>query len=153
MHLQFQPSKSYSPLPPVIAQSSSRTRLECAHLYIVEDDLAVRSALRMLALSYGWGADTYADGADFLRAELDETRGCVVLDLSMPGITGEEVLQQLRARGSRLPVLVITGDGTPARCERVIRSGAHAVLQKPFGDRAFYEAVCQCWCSAPGSAT
>lgn len=115
------------------------------HLYIVEDDTAVRSALCMLAGSYGWSALAFAGGREFLQALVNEHSACLVLDLNMPKMDGEEVLRHLRARGSHLPVLVVSGDAPAARCERLLRAGAQEVLLKPFSDLAFYQAVQACW--------
>ena len=113
-------------------------------VYVVDDDPAVRSAVQLLARSCGWRTQGFGSGSDFLGAPVGETGSCLVLDLNMPEMDGEEVLRRLRARGSRLPVLVITGDRQGARLDRVRRLGASDVLQKPFGDDAFQQAVQRC---------
>ena len=110
-------------------------------LYIVDDDPAVRSALQLLTHCCGWRARSFDSGAAFLDAQLDDCAACVLLDLNMPHMDGEEVLRQLAARGSQLPVVVITGDRQGARLDRVRRLGARDVLEKPFGEHAFMRAV------------
>ena len=113
-------------------------------VYIVEDDAAVRSALQLLARSCGWETRAFARGEDFLQTPPANGPACLVLDLNMPGLDGESVLRLLKARGSRLPVLVVTGDRQGPRLERVRQLGARAVLLKPFGDQAFELAVQNC---------
>lgn len=141
------PTSVPSAADPLLADASSVPGV----VYIVEDDPAVRSAVKLLARCCGWQAQAWASGAEFLDAAPDEHGGCcLVLDLSMPGMDGEEVLRRLRARGSRLPVLVITGDRQGARLDRVRRLGALEVLPKPFGDDAFQQAVQRCLIRAPG---
>lgn len=122
-------------------------------VYIVDDDPAVRSALQLLARCCGWRSRSFESGRDFLTQASDESKGCLVLDLNMPQMDGEEVLRQLRARGSQLPVLVITGDRQGARLERVRRLGAQDVLQKPFGEEAFQNAVQRCLDRPPTDST
>lgn len=118
-------------------------------VYLVEDDAAVRNALALLVRSFGWRVDAFANGEQFLTQAPRPWQACVVLDLLMPGLDGEAVLQLLRARGSPLPVLVITGDRDGPRLERLRRSGVAGVLLKPFGAAAFQEAVGACLNLAP----
>ncbi|MDB5971346.1 MAG: two component transcriptional regulator, LuxR family [Hydrocarboniphaga sp.] len=124
--------------------ADARTLPAAVTVYIVEDDPAVRSALQLLVRSHGWKPAAFASGLQFLARAPIEERACLVLDLNMPEIDGEEVLRRLRAGGSRLPVLVITGDREGPRLERLMRGGAHSVLLKPFGDAAFQAAVEDC---------
>lgn len=124
-------------------------------VYVLDDDPAVCSALQLLARVCGWRARGFESGPDFLSSNIDPTSGCLVLDLNMPQMDGEEVLRRLRQSGSRLPVIVITGDGQGARLERMRRLGAQEVLQKPFSDHLFQEAVQRCLAAptAAGHAT
>lgn len=113
-------------------------------IYVLDDDPAVRSALQLLARVCGWRARGFESGPDFLSSNIDPSSGCLVLDLNMPQMDGEEVLRRLRQSGSRMPVIVITGDGQGPRLERMRRLGAQEILQKPFSDHVFQEAVQRC---------
>lgn len=117
---------------------------EHATVYIVDDDVAVCAALRVLVYSLGWNARSYSSGLRFLDDAPRQHNACLLLDLNMPDIDGEEVLRRLRALGSRLPVLLITGDREGPRLQRVLRSGAQGVLLKPFGDAELSDAVQAC---------
>ena len=80
-------------------------------IHVVDDDEAVRRSLAALLVSRGYGVMPFASGEQFL-AEADLSRhGCVVLDLRMDGLSGLQVLQALRARGSPLGVLFLSGHG------------------------------------------
>lgn len=115
-------------------------------LHIVDDDAAVRSALKLLARVHGWQPRAYESGVEFLNGDLPAgPDACVVLDLNMPVLDGEEVLRRLRASGSTVPVLVISGDREASRMQRMLGNGAQGMLTKPFGDEAFYGAVEACF--------
>jgi len=114
-------------------------------LYIVEDDEAVRSALSLIARCEGWSASAFTNGVEFLEAHIDERGAVLVLDINLPVINGMEVLRRLRARGSRLPVLAVTGDRLSADLDSALAAGAQGVLYKPFDLDTFVQAVRDCW--------
>jgi FixJ family two-component response regulator len=103
-------------------------------IFIVDDDEAVRTALRMLVLSFGWNAVVYASGQVFLDAVAALHPDCVLLDLNMPGMNGAEVQEALLARGIEVPVIAITGHKDPHLVARVRAAGACDLLNKPFDD-------------------
>jgi two-component system response regulator FixJ len=113
-------------------------------VYIVDDDADVRGAIQLLVRSCGWRARGFESGQAFLAASLADRDACLILDLNMPQMDGEDVLRELRQRGSSLPTVVITGDRHGTRLDRVRRLGARDVLQKPFTDNAFQAAVEAC---------
>jgi FixJ family two-component response regulator len=100
-------------------------------VHVIDDDEAVRDSMRALLESSGIAVCDYASARDFLVHLPASPKGCVLLDLHMPGMTGLELLDLLRAQGSKLPVIVISGRSDPLLKERVIRSGAQALLDKP----------------------
>jgi FixJ family two-component response regulator len=103
-------------------------------IHIVDDDEAVRRSLAALLASRGYGVMPFASGEQFL-AEADlSLHGCVVLDLRMDGLSGLQVLQALRERGSPLAVLFLSGHGDLASAVQAMRDGAHDWLQKPCAD-------------------
>ncbi|MBL6750504.1 MAG: response regulator [Nevskia sp.] len=102
---------------------------------IVDDDDAVRAATGMLVASFGWRARTFGSATAFLdELAPGDAPDCLLLDLNMPGMNGAELLRVLEARGSTLPVIVITGNSESALAEIARRAGARAVLDKPVCD-------------------
>ena len=103
--------------------------------FVVDDDEAVRSSLRMLLKSLGIPAVTHGSAAEFL-AEYDlEQPGCLILDVRMPGISGLELQDELNRRGAIIPVIFITGHGDVPMAVEAMQHGAVDFLEKPFSDK------------------
>lgn len=116
---------------------ASRTRV----VYVVDDDEAVRDSLNLLLESYGMNVKGFGSATDFLSSPYDEHRGCLVLDVHMPGMNGLELLDVLKGRRSQLPVILITGRGDTALRERAKQAGAFAVFDKPVDGDALLDAI------------
>jgi two-component system response regulator FixJ len=101
-------------------------------IFIVDDDSATRDSLRQLLEAEGFDAQEFAGGGPFLDAVAPVPGDCLILDLNMPGMSGLEVLGELRRRGDKLPVLIVTAVADPAICARALADGAFAVIEKPF---------------------
>ena len=108
---------------------------------VVDDEEAVRKALRRLLQSAGLAVETFGDGAGFLASLATRRPDCVVLDLHMPDVTGFDVLLRLAEAGASVPVVVITGHHSPDAEEHVLRSGAAACLRKPINDRLLLDSI------------
>jgi len=111
------------------------------YVAIVDDEEPVRKALKRLLRASGLEADTYASGQDFLQASLVRMPDCVVLDLHMPGMSGLQVLQELRSAKKSLPAVVITAYDEPATREQCLAAGAAAYLRKPLDERLLLNAI------------
>lgn len=100
---------------------------------IVDDDEAVRDSLCLLLESGGLATRSYVSADAFLQAG-EQDMACLILDLHMPGISGLELLRQLRRQGLSQPVIVVSGR-RDARLDAEIQSaGATDLLSKPFDD-------------------
>jgi len=104
-------------------------------IFIVDDDQATRDSLRLLLEADGFEAREFANGRTFLDGEHPADGDCLILDLTMPGMHGFEVLAELRRRGDSLPVIIVTAHADPATRSRAAAGGALGVVEKPH--RAF----------------
>jgi two-component system, LuxR family, response regulator FixJ len=110
-------------------------------VYIVDDDDAVRSSLRLLMKSVGLQAQTAASAQDFLASFNADNPGCLVLDVRMPGMSGLELQQHLNLRGAMIPVIFITGHGDIPMAVEAMQHGAFDFLPKPFRDQDLIDRV------------
>jgi FixJ family two-component response regulator len=105
-----------------------------SRVYIVDDDNAVRNALRMLFRTAALEAETFSSADAFLEdADLTQ-RCCVLLDIRMPGMTGTALHDELLRRGVRVPIIFITGHGDIPMAVDAMRKGAFDFIEKPFDD-------------------
>jgi FixJ family two-component response regulator len=112
-----------------------------ATVFIVDDNPAVRDAIRWLVQQVGLNAKTYASAQEFLAAFRSDMRGCLVLDIRMPGLSGIELQEKLAQNGVHLPVIIVTGHGDVPITVRAMKAGAFEFLQKPFNDQALLDAI------------
>ena len=101
-------------------------------VFIVDDDPSVRDALSLLLSLRGYATATFASAEDFLAALKTTWRGCVVLDIRMPGLSGLELQRQLLANKPRLPVIVMTAHGDVAAARQAFLADAVDFIEKPF---------------------
>jgi len=114
---------------------------ELPTVFIVDDDEAVRNALRLLLKSIGLAARSFASAQEFMAAYQPSQPGCLILDIRMPGMSGLELQQQLNLRGATIPVLFITGHGDIPMAVEAMQHGAFDFLQKPFRDQDLLDRV------------
>jgi two-component system response regulator FixJ len=110
-------------------------------VFIVDDDAAVRRGLSFLLQTAGLGVETFASAAAFLEDYQPHRRGCLLLDIRMPRMTGLELQQVLNARGWRIPTIFITGHGTVPMAIAAMKAGAFDFIEKPLRDEALLESV------------
>ncbi|MGA9395649.1 MAG: response regulator [Azonexus sp.] len=102
--------------------------------HLVDDDDAIRDALAWLLKSRNLPSAGYASAENFLAAWTPELAGCVILDMRMPGISGLDCFDALRERGSKLPVIFLTGHGDVPLAVATLKNGAYDFFEKPFND-------------------
>ncbi len=110
-------------------------------IYIVDDDEAVRDALGLLLNFRGFRTRCFPSGEACLAAWSPDWRGCMLLDLRMDGMDGLVLQQALAARGSRVPVVFLTGHGDIAHARAALKGGAVDFLEKPYTESALLDAV------------
>jgi FixJ family two-component response regulator len=103
-------------------------------VYIVDDDNAVRNALRMLFRTAAIEAEAFSSADAFLEDADLTRRCCVLLDIRMPGMTGTALHDELLRRGVRVPIIFITGHGDIPMAVEAMRKGAFDFIEKPFDD-------------------
>ena len=99
---------------------------------IVDDDEALREAMRSLVRSLGYGVSTFGSAEEFLKSEQVSDISCLITDLQMPGLSGLDLQDLLIARGHRFPIIFITGYPNETARARAMRAGAIGFLSKPF---------------------
>ncbi|HEY8067295.1 MAG TPA: response regulator FixJ [Burkholderiales bacterium] len=109
-------------------------------VHVIDDDEDVRESLAFLLESAGFAVETYDSGTRFLESGAHES-GCVVTDVRMPGLDGLELAVRLKARGSPLPVIVITGHADVPLAVEAMRSGVQDFIEKPFDDVTLITAI------------
>jgi two-component system response regulator FixJ len=110
-------------------------------VYIVDDDKAIREALQSLLEDAGFTVQAFADGPSFLAACGNDCAGCVVLDLSMPGMNGHEVQNALKERGVHIPLVFLSGQGHIPSAVKAVQGGAVDFLEKPVQGNALLDRV------------
>jgi RNA polymerase sigma factor (sigma-70 family) len=110
-------------------------------VYVVDDDPGVRDSLALMLGLTGHRVALFADAESLLAAWRPEWAGCVVADLRLPGRSGVELQAELRARGSRLPFVIITAHGDVPTARQAFQAQAVDFLEKPFDDEQLRSAI------------
>jgi FixJ family two-component response regulator len=101
-------------------------------VFLVDDDQAIRDAVGLLLRAGGLAVETFASATDFLESGAVGRPGCLILDVRMPGMSGLDLQQRLRAQGRRIPLIFMTGHGDVPMAIRAMKAGAFDFIQKPF---------------------
>ncbi len=112
-------------------------------VFVVDDDDAVRSSLRLLLKSVGQQAEAFSSAQAFLDAFDPDRPGCLVLDIRMPGMSGLELQQKLNAMHAITPIVFITGHGDVPMAVEAMQNGAVDFIQKPFRDQDLLDRINQ----------
>jgi two-component system response regulator FixJ len=99
---------------------------------VIEDDDGIRKAIQRLLDAAGFQSLSYTSAEALLASHSDQSAACLVSDLKLSGISGLDLLATLRARGQRMPLVLITAHDVPGLREEAARRGAAAFLAKPF---------------------
>ncbi len=110
------------------------------YVAVVDDEEQVRKALKRLLMASGFEVESYASGKEFLATK-HPPPDCVVLDLHMPGMSGLQVLEELRAARRPLPTVIITAHDTVETRAQCLAAGASAYLRKPLDERVLLNSI------------
>ena len=110
-------------------------------VFVVDDEPAIRDSLALLLRSVGLPTRTFDSAQAFLDAFQPIPNACLLADVRMPGMSGLELQEQLRARGLKVPVIVLTGHGDIAMAVRAMKAGAADFIEKPYNDQVLIDSV------------
>ncbi len=102
-------------------------------IYVVDDDDQVREAICVVLEDDGRRVESYPSCEAFLRAFQSDDSACLLIDAYLPGMSGLELIQKLRADGNNLPAIMITGDSDVTMAVQAMKSGASDFIEKPIG--------------------
>jgi Response regulator len=125
----------------VVQDYQAKSAIERPLLSVVDDDESVRESLPDLLREFGFAARAFSSAREFLSSDyVDETR-CLILDVAMPGMSGLDLLQELKHRGKEIPIIFITGQKDEDIRKQAFTQGAVKFLYKPFSDNVLLDAV------------
>jgi two-component system response regulator FixJ len=110
-------------------------------VYVIDDDSIISRSLEILLRGEGFETQIYASAEKFLATVNAKTRGCVVTDQQLPGLSGLDLMVALRERGVTLPVIVITGHANLPLAVEAMKKGASDFIQKPYSAGALLSAI------------
>lgn len=101
-------------------------------IYVVDDDEAMRDSMTWLLEGEGYTVACFESAEAFLKARHNRMRGCIVLDVRMPEMSGLELHEKLDGMGSQLPIIFVTGHGDVPMAVAALQRGACDFIEKPF---------------------
>lgn len=110
-------------------------------VFVVDDDPLMRASLHGLLKSAGLRAESFGTAEQFLKKGRWDGPSCLILDVSLPGISGLDFQAQLRNAGIHIPIIFVTGHGDIPMTVKAMKLGAMEFLTKPFNDQDLLDAV------------
>jgi FixJ family two-component response regulator len=109
-------------------------------VFVVDDDVSVRESLELSIRAAGWQPETFASAMEFQSRPRSTVPSCLVLDVTLPGLSGLELQQQLAER-TDMPIIFITGHGDVPMTVQAMKAGAVEFLTKPFTNDVLLDAI------------
>ena len=119
------------------------TDTDVAMVFVVDDDPQVRASIQGLLKSAGLRSECFETAEQFLQRQPPGGPSCLIVDVSLPGISGLDFQQQLKKAGLQIPIVFITAHGDIPMTVKAMKSGAVEFLTKPFEDKDLLGAVQQ----------
>ena len=110
-------------------------------IYVVDDDVSVCRALKLLLKAHGFKVETFPCAKDFLNIKHSKVLSCLVLDIQMPDINGFALQKAMADRQLAIPIVFITGHGDIPMSEKGMKAGAVDFLPKPFSKKKLLNAI------------
>lgn len=110
-------------------------------VFVVDDDISVRESLELLIRCEGWQPETFGSAQEFLTRPRALVPSCLVLDFSLPGLTGLELQKRIAVERTEMPIIFITGHGDVPMTVQAMKAGAVELLTKPFNDDVLLTAI------------
>ena len=144
-------SSGYRVFSPLLRKDAfARRRVTRRVVHVVDDDDAMRDSLVfILEVDGTYVAEPHVSGVAFLDRLDDLAEGCVLLDIQMPGLDGMAVQQNLNARGSGMPVIMLTGFAEVGQAVQAMKAGARDFIEKPFDPVMLLAAIAAVWTPKP----
>jgi FixJ family two-component response regulator len=108
---------------------------------VVDDDESLRESLEGLLKALGYAVEVFSSAESFLGSDALAKTKCLILDVSMPGMSGPELQRELMSRGEPIPIIFITSRADEDVVSRAMADGAVACLLKPFTEDALLKAI------------
>src|ERR1044071_1643250 len=112
-------------------------------VFVVDDDVSVRESLELLIRYEGWQAEIFTSADEFLSRPRARVPSCLILDLSLPGLSGLDLQKRIASERTDMPIIFITGHGDIPSTVQAMKAGAVEFLTKPFTDDVLLNAIRQ----------
>src|ERR1700678_1141478 len=112
-------------------------------VFVVDDDVSVREALELLIRKLGWQPEIFASAQEFLDRPRSLVPSCLVLDISLPGLSGLELQKRIAVERTDMPIIFITGYGDVPKSVQAMKAGAVEFLTKPVSHEVMLSAIRQ----------
>lgn len=113
-------------------------------VHVVDDDESVRRSLTSLLQEVGLEVASFPSAEAFLQQLREDSRGCILLDVRMPGMSGLQLQQLLRERGVSMPTIIITGHADVPMAVSAMSAGAAGFVEKPFSPQDLLDRIHDC---------
>ncbi len=112
-------------------------------MFVVDDDVSVREALELLIRKVGWQPEIFASAQEFLDRPRSLVPSCLVLDISLPGLSGLELQKRIAVERTDMPIIFITGHGDVPKSVQAMKAGAVEFLTKPVSNEELLASIGQ----------
>ena len=140
-------TRTVTSVPHTVASATASRSIEMLNMpdvrpivFVVDDDVSVRESLEPLIKNAGWQPETFVSAQDFVSRPHPLVPCCLVLDVTLPGLSGLELQERLAER-TDMPIIFITGHGDVPMTVQAMKAGAVEFLTKPFRDDVLLDAV------------
>lgn len=110
-------------------------------VYVVDDEVSVRDSIKWLLDSVKMPVETFDSAHAFLSINTDHLRGCIVLDVRMPNMSGLELMKRIQALGLRIPIVFLSAHADVPMAVQALKDGAFDFLEKPYNNQRFLDCI------------